>query len=77
MSNFNSLMNGQPSMISISDFQDGKINQVGVENIKQKHDILGLKRGAHSGPPSPHCFTKYSKQKGCLENFNPNPYNLL
>jgi hypothetical protein len=33
-------------MTSISDFQEGKINYVGVENIdgqtmKQKHDILG------------------------------------
>jgi hypothetical protein len=33
-------------MISIFDFQEGKINQAGVENIdgqtiKQKHDIFG------------------------------------
>jgi hypothetical protein len=33
MGNFNGLRNGQPGMISISDFQEGKINQVGVENI--------------------------------------------
>lgn len=62
-------------MISISDFQEGKINHVGVENIdgqtiKQKHDILGQRRGVHSGdpPPSlpPHCFMKISNQKGCF-----------
>jgi len=45
-------------MISISDFQEGKINHVGVENIdgqtiKQKHDILGQRRGVHSGDPPP------------------------
>ncbi len=58
MGNFNNLRNGQPGMISISDFQEGKINQVGGENIdgqtiKQKHDILGQRRGAHSGDPPP------------------------
>ncbi len=47
MGNFNGLRNGQPGMISISDFLERKINQVGVENIdgqtiKQNHDILGL-----------------------------------
>jgi hypothetical protein len=70
-------------LISISDFQEGKINHVGVENIdgqtiKQKHDILGQRRGVHSGdppppPPTP-LFHENFQPKGV---FSPHPYNLL